>query len=301
MSIRRSKFTRLPLAGGFATVKTAARGNLSTEAFADAMAKGMDRSAKKDGARLPCRRAAGCTNLDCGNGSRSAGDVSEMGKILASLQGGKGEERHRQGLARLGLGFGDVDLLGEDQATAMQRIGHGLQRVKPEERMGVMKNIVGDSELARKMLSALESMAANDKNFKAAVALQTSGLAAGKQRTASMLHHRAAEAGGDFELQLDAADLIAGKKGAYEFMSGTRRGVASALRLIQSDEKAIESTFAGAGGMSGLQGDFAEFNSSVKQLVSILKGGADKQDEANKFLERIADKAKGKPARQAAE
>ncbi len=171
------------IASRFATIKTASGGNLDTQVFADAITKGLARDGKKDAAAL-MSGSRGLYGMTAGT-EATAADVSQMGETLASLKGGKGEQRHAMGLARLGLKFGDVDMIGEDQATALGRMAGGLKNVKAEDRMGVMKNIVGDPELARKMLSALEKMAANDKHFDQAVKVQTSGLAAGKQRTAN--------------------------------------------------------------------------------------------------------------------
>jgi hypothetical protein len=289
------------IAADFAVNRTAAKGNLNTEGFADAMAKSLDRNAKKDGAAL-LGAGQGLYAMTAGT-EATASDVSEMAKTLASLKGGKGEARHAAGLAKLGLNFGDVDLIGEDMSTAMQRMSKGLQRLKPEDRMGTLKNITGDADQARRMLSAIESMAKNDKNYANAVATQTGGLAAAKARAAGKIHHMNAEAGGDFDIQLDAAEIVARQAGIAGFTMGTRRDIASALRAMGSGEdNAIKTAFFGdVGGGLGLVAQNSELMAAIHEQTELLKASLTEQQKANEHHEKAGDKARGRPARKAAE
>ncbi len=124
--------------------------------------------------------------------------------------------------------------------------------------------------------------------------------------------------GGNFDLQLDAAELLSRQQGSQGWTHGMRRTAATALHSVGfSDDAAIGMGFRGAeslatGGM-GQNSSTSAFTEELKKQTKLLESSVEAQkkanelaekaqearDEANEHHEKAADKAKGRPNRKA--
>ena len=291
------------LAGEFATSRTAT--GVDSAGFADAVLKLLARDAPKNADTLG-QSARDVFNLT--RGSRmSAEDIGSFGEILQTSAGGKAKERHAAALAKMGMVFADVDMIGEDFATVIKRLRAGMQKLKIEDRMPVLKELTGDAGMANRVMSAIDKQAGNETVHDELLREQTSGLAAGKQRAENRKHEIAAAAGGDIDIRLDAAEMISRQSGANPALIAMARKMAGMLHGANvPDDIAIGTAFQTPGGVlldKVVNGD-ESFLNRVDAQTKLLQEGletqkriADALEAGDEQREEIKDKAKGKPRR----
>lgn len=209
-------------------------------------------------------------------------------------------------LARLGLKPKEVDLVGEDIATVLDRLGEGLDRVSPEVQNMVMgalfeerarspaTGLIRDRKKMPELLAKMRDIAGFQKD----VAVATGGKAAGRERFEAMMEQRNAARDTGFVDLLNAAELLAQEKGRSPMFARFDRWIAEFWKSIPgvSDETALFEGFGGIGGLSreDIRAKRDELESGdVKAQTRILEQQA-------KYLEEIAENTRARTRREPA-
>ena len=132
-------------------------------------------------------------------------------------------------LSKLGLSPDKVDAIGETPAEVLDRLSAGLDKLKPEQRQGVMKQLFGEEAMSgatglirdRAMVPEFIDKMDNEEGFQEAAATGMQGKAAGRERAKlqSEVYDLAQDTGR--EDYLAALESIQKEEG----YSGFRRGV----------------------------------------------------------------------------
>ena len=297
------------VAAGFAVARTAT--GVDPAAFAGAVKASMDRDpdAPKDAAAL-AKGARDVVNMTRGS-SMTADDVGAFGEILETLKAGKGglhNPKHEKALRDMKLKPADVDLVGEDFATAVGRIGAGLENVPREDRMATMKLLTGDAGMARRVMGGIGKMKENDTQYDELVDIQTSGPAAGAQRSANRKEHRlAAQGNAAFSTFKESAAVmrqeVRGQDPILSVMQdkavakayglgGERAGSAVAAVNPEKGMWATMASFLPGGSFLGpalnasTAGENVELVKTLKEQNELLKQGLEAQKKAAEHLEK---------------
>lgn len=144
---------------------------------------------------------AGMATLMDLTGKTDAEAATSLRAITLAMTSKKSNKKAMQALGKMGLKPDDIDLVGEDQATALERMGKGLQNVDEKDRDTVLADFVGQDHLA-----AFRTMMTNTDAFRKRMAMQgdvadyeskyqiaASTRMAGENRIDARLRARAAE------------------------------------------------------------------------------------------------------------
>lgn len=240
---------------------------------------------------------------------RSSPDVASTAeKIIFSRLQGASEDPMRKGLLkRMGLKAGDVDLVGENIGTVLDRMAAGMESLPEEQRSAVMQRFFGDEAAAPAMglirdrgkIPGLIAMMGDEAGFLEDVAAGTSGKGAARVRAEIGKEQRVAKLDTGFTDVLNAAEELAEERGGNPYLSGIRRKTAqftAAAGSLFFDRKtaedfAIEGAFGSAGQRTG---EFAVGMDSAGFRKEAEQRAKEAQQAQLEVLNRIA-KAVEKP------
>lgn len=144
--------------------------------------------------------------------------------IYERLQTAGGEKSSMEALARMGIKPGDVDLVGEDSRTVLDRLATGLDKLKPEERATAMKDLFGQEAMSaatglirdRGKIDEFLKLEGDIQGFRDDVAIATTGKGAAAERGKMLEESQLASRDTQLEEAIRAATLINRQAGATE-------------------------------------------------------------------------------------
>lgn len=114
-------------------------------------------------------------------------DLEEVNKIRLALMTAGGSKDKKHALAKMKLKPADVDLIGETQGEAFERLAAGLKNVKETQREPLLAEIFGVKKLdtIKRILGNVPQLATNRAAFEEAMTIAGSGHGIEKQKFAA--------------------------------------------------------------------------------------------------------------------
>ncbi len=161
------------------------------------------------------------------------------------LQTASGDTSAMEALGRMGLQPGMVDAIGESPQEVLDRLAAGLEKLKPEQRAVVMKDLFGQEAMAaatglirdREKVKDFVRLQDDEAGFQEDAAIRKKGSTAAKTRSDLVVEQQKMKEA-DFEEKLRAADILAREAGVPEATISIQHGSAYTRQFLGSDSTA---------------------------------------------------------------
>lgn len=289
----------------FLANRAAKGGNLDPATYADALGDLIDKSMGGD------RSAEGIAKAtrDLFSFTRGAevdvGELDPMMTKLKTMPAGKGGERHRKALAKLGLKFSDVDLVGEDAPTAFQAVASKVEGLAPEKQFPTLKELFEDADMANNFLAAAKGMKGNAALFDPSVTEITSGGVAGLNREKRLRQLRQIAGNPDFDRRALGMENLLGESGQNPVLANIGGSIASSAAdagvpngLALSAGAGFAGVIEGLGGLpSGTLGSNPETAAAAeKRADALAKSAEETVDRLDRILAAL-ERPRANPVR----
>lgn len=193
-------------------------------------------------------------------------------------------------LAQTGLKPEDVDLVGEDIKTVLDRLAKGLEGLPQEKQNIIMAGLfeerarapatglIRDRELIPQFIAEMK----NEKSFMEDVQTGTEGRAAGRERAKAIRERTDVRKDADFYNMLEAADLLAQEKGVNKYRRWLNR---SSSELSFATGHDMDTALNFGYGMTFSKGIFSQGDEAAGMIREKAKELEKPFAEQNKLIE----------------
>lgn len=207
-----------------------------------------------------------------------------------------------EALSKMGLSPGQVDAIGETPADVLDRMAAGLDKLAPEQRAGVMKQLFGEEAMSgatglirdRSSIQGFIEKMDNEAGFQEMAGVGMSGKAAGRERgkTREELQKLAKDTG--FEDYMQSLEAIQTQEGMSEFRKGLNQYTMRARASLTVGETPADQLEAIS---QAVPVEAIRRRASEEGLGSVMHGSADYSRIAKDLIIEQTERDQGRSAK----